>query len=413
MYRNRMYRLKLTNFFTVVSLLFLLASCSKEGVNILGQEEPKSLVEGVQKSNNNQSVKLGIDLKLDFELFDEDISDKTDYDALRALSFAFKETTFRSRESNFQVLLILKNESKPELPYFYSILSLKNLDAMRTSFIYVSTCSKPMNLVWNGTKSFEEMKGDVWKAMLYTSDDLVEEQTKYLIGTKDNNKFYNDDSSIDLVDVNVPLWSDWQRVTILTHDAATGSRYHFQEPAEGLAYTMRLGICILKPQGVFSRVTFANATTSDVKVKGFRVETNAYNFKGTIDLSKAALEANNGIPKFTPISVRRGTNALGEECFVKDFAWANELTFSKYNNTDGPPASYFWMMPLEKPISGTKRYTQIYINASDSNESVGNTNSYVPIYYSEAENYIKEVDGKTKAKDGSLVIAELKIKQLK
>ncbi len=346
-----------TKKFLIIStaiLLALFSSCDKESKNNLGQSNP---IEASQ-----QKAKQNIELGLELDLGVAPISPEANDDDLRVLT-ANLSTDLSERKitikntGELKALLILKCDDDA-VPYLYKVVTCI---AKGSKYTFKDEAIK---LSWNGDKSFEELKTKSWQAMLFLSKEVADDQTSYSVGSTANSyKTYELGQDIELDDLDVPFFSEWQDVSFSPNNQANQPNY-----------TLNLGTHQLKPQGTLTRVHFDNKLNLDLNVRAYKVESNAYNFVGTYDLSQASLKANNGAPLFIPnTSSNKEENIKGDDVFVKTFTLKNELSVEKNQAADSD--CLFWIMPVAS--APTKSYTQIYVNAYAPNHTETNANGHV------------------------------------
>ncbi len=348
-----MFQTKKFLIISIAIVLAMLSSCDKQKRNNVGGGDP---IEDVQ-SKAKKSVEVG--LKLNFGI--APVSPESD-DDLRTLTanvstnLSGGKITIKNT-GELKALLILKCED-PSIPYLYKVVTCLP-EGSNYSFQ-----DKAIKLSWDGDKSFEELKSKSWQAMLFLAKDLADDKTSYDVGsTTDSYKSYKLGEDIELDDVDVPFFSEWQTVSFNKNNTPSKANY-----------TLDLGTHRLKPQGILTRVHFDNKLNLALNVKGYKVESNAYNFVGRYELSQSSLEANNGSPKFVAnTSSNRAQNIRGENVYVKTFTLKDELSIEK--NQAGDSDCLFWIMPVA--FAPANAYTQIYINAYAPNHTETNANGNV------------------------------------
>ncbi len=346
-----------TKKFLIIStaiLLALFSSCDKEQGNNLGQANP---IEELQ-STANQNVELGVKLELGID----PISLQANEEDLRAIKANVSSTLSGGKitikqTDELKALLVLKCDD-PSVPYMYRVVTCVSKG---TSYGFKDEAIK---FAWNGDKSFEELKDQSWHAMLFLSKEIADDKTSYDIGsTASAYKAYELGQDIELDDVDVPFFSEWQEV-----------RFTASNQPNKPNYTLNLGTHQLKPQGILTRVHFDNKLNLDLKVRGYKVESNAYNFVGTYDLSESSLKANSGKPLFVAnTSSNVEQNIKGANVFVKSFMLKEELSIEK--NQAGGSDCLFWIMPVAS--TPVQPYSQIYVNAYAPDHTETNANGNV------------------------------------
>ncbi len=266
------------------------------------------------------------------------------------------------------------------IPYFYKMITVKPKANNKSSFKHKTLCSHTgsFKFVWDGVKDFEQLKRGNWQAMFFYAKNLSADKKSYEIGTlaEKGISAYKLGEDLDITDLDIPFFSDWQKVKIVPHITTDSHNASGLKPT----YTLQLGVHHLKSRGIITRVHFSNTLNLALKVRSFKVETNAYKFKGTFDISQATLK-DKGVPQFSYTPTTLSTNIKNEPCYIKEFTFATEVDVPKRKSEteagEGLSDCLFWMMPMEKKNAPTKPYTQIYLNAYAPSHKLTNANGHI------------------------------------
>ncbi len=371
-----MYKLRISTFMVVMSLVALFTSCSNDGSASLGQENPVATkpVKNLPKQSITFDLQGGnVDVNPMTVLAQEN------EEQLRGLYAKLGKTIAKGQKIHiinkdlFKVLMVFRCTSDASIPYFYKEIYCKQKEGGRENqeFVYDDHIE---TFTWEG-KSFEQLRSEnaTWEAMFFLANPGDYEDLKngrdVVMGATSPQKLqrYTIGQEKSITGLDIPFYSKWEPVTFIKRTKP--------EPNKP-TYTIKVGAGYaghtkLNPQGVLVRVHFDNKINLPVTVKGFTVETNSYAIKGAYNISRANLEADNK-PKFIPDTDKDEINVLGEDVFKEKFKVAQPILIPAMSQSTED--CLFWMMPMEQMPA--KPYTQIYLSGEVKGYTTTNANGF-------------------------------------
>ncbi len=364
-----MTKLKISAIAFMLSIFSLMTSCNKDS---------EKTIEDRLENKLEQSVSINIAPSFTVANIPAlELDKKDDFRALEAnLNAGIDQGLKFKYEGDLKVLMILRKSGDANMPYFYKVITAKQKSGGTEKSEFI-TDAESHKFEWPGDRTFEQLKSERWEVMFFLSKNIAALATDNSnritsVGSTSANQLavYTAGQDSEITGLDVPFFSKWEVVTFEKNTGAkAGEPTYKMKIGDGLD-----GHTMLNPQGVVVRAQFDNKINLPVTVEGFKVETNAYAFEGSYDLSKAALESNGGIPQYSQTLPNASTNVKGEACYTKTFALASPFVAEK--NVVSDKECLFWITPLATPLSGSA-YTQIYLNASVAGHTPTNANGNI------------------------------------